>query len=335
MMLSRGNILVVDDEVNLCRILDAKLTKSGYEVMTVHDGQQAVEKVQERQFDLVLLDLILPKLDGLEALEKIRKINSEVPVIIMTACENTDAESRARSCGASAFISKPFDLDRLVMLVQNTSTEARSISTETTVLDGSGIFRPGQKLTIKMAEKSEGFVDTKLIERTDVRLRVEPATPTDIAKFSMEEIVQVFVPAHDAMYKFHSPVTISDDKTTIGLELPHVMYRVQRRKYPRVGVKAPLKFQEELGSGVKRGYTQDIGVGGMSIITKTPIDIGVQLRLESNAILHLDSMKCSGVVTRCTKVDDSTREEWKVALQFVEPDPNLRRALLQHLALAG
>ena len=124
-ILSRGNILVVDDEVNLCRILDAKLTKSGYQVVTVHDGLQAVEKVQERQFDLVLLDLILPKLDGLEALEKIRKINAELPVIIMTAYSDLDSAVSAFQGGAFEYLPKPFDLSELVAIVGRAISEPK------------------------------------------------------------------------------------------------------------------------------------------------------------------------------------------------------------------
>ncbi|MCC6485615.1 MAG: response regulator [Armatimonadetes bacterium] len=334
-MLSRGNILVVDDEVNLCRILDAKLTKSGYEVMTVHDGQQAVEKVQERQFDLVLLDLILPKLDGLEALEKIRKINSEVPVIVMTACENTDAESRARSRGASAFISKPFDLDRLVMLVQNTSTEARSISAQSTVVDGSGLFRPGQKLTLAISEDATHTYQARLVKRVDSRLNVELSEPEDAATLKSQGQVEARIGAMDAMYRFTSAVEATQQDRELVLHLPQVMYRIQRRKYPRVGVKAPVRFQGESDSAVRDGYTEDVGVGGMSIIAGAPVEPGQVLHVESSAILHLDSIKCAGQVLRCTRQDSSSREEWKLALQFTDPDPNLRRALLQHLALAG
>jgi len=60
-VVTKGNVLVVDDEVNLCRIIGAKLARSGYDVVTVHDGQQAVEKVRDSDFDVVLLDLILPR----------------------------------------------------------------------------------------------------------------------------------------------------------------------------------------------------------------------------------------------------------------------------------
>jgi CheY-like chemotaxis protein len=94
-MVTKGNVLVVDDEVNLCRILGAKLAKSGYSVVAMHDGLQAVEKVRETDFDVVLLDLILPKMDGLTALAEIRGMRSSLPVIVMTACENAEALAQA------------------------------------------------------------------------------------------------------------------------------------------------------------------------------------------------------------------------------------------------
>ena len=120
-MVTKGSVLVVDDEINLCRIIGAKLAKSGYDVVAVHDGRQAVEKVRDSEFDVVLLDLILPKMDGLSALAEIRKLKSALPVIVMTACENAEVLEEARSQGVSAYVNKPFDLDTLVSLVANTS----------------------------------------------------------------------------------------------------------------------------------------------------------------------------------------------------------------------
>ena len=120
-MLSKGSILVVDDEINLCRILGAKLAKSGFSVVAVHDGQQAIDRVRETSFDIVLLDLILPKVDGLSALAEIRNLDNDLPVIVMTACESSETMERARRHGVSAYVNKPFDLDSLVELVQTTS----------------------------------------------------------------------------------------------------------------------------------------------------------------------------------------------------------------------
>mgnify|MGYP002682201512 FL=1 len=334
-ILSRGNILVVDDEVNLCRILDAKLTKSGYQVVTVHDGLQAVEKVQERQFDLVLLDLILPKLDGLEALEKIRKINAELPVIIMTACENTDAVTRARSQGAAAFVSKPFDLDRLVMLVQNTSSEGRSISSETTVMDGSGIFRKNQILTIEAPEQGAETVKARLEERTDATLSLALLDASQAGLIPASGDVQVYIPAPDALYRFTTAVLGNGGDGCVALSLPQLMYRVQRRKSPRLGLKAPITCREPGARSQRKGYTEDIGLEGMSIVIPAEVAPGKTLKIESGAVLHLDSVRCAGEVLRCEPVHSGGRDQWKVALKFTEPDPNLRRAILQHLALSG
>ncbi len=93
-MVTKGRVLVVDNEINLCRIIGAKLVRSGYNVVAVHDGLQAVEKVRESDFDVVLLDLILPKMDGLSAFAKIRDMRNALPVIVMTACENAEAVER-------------------------------------------------------------------------------------------------------------------------------------------------------------------------------------------------------------------------------------------------
>lgn len=332
-MLSKGNILVVDDEVNLCRILDAKLTKSGYDVMTVHDGLQAVEKVQEKQFDLVLLDLILPKLDGLEALEKIREINSNLPVIIMTACENTDAVSRALAQGASGFVSKPFDLDRLVMLVQNTSTEAHSISTETTIISTSGIFRGGQPVILQSVDNGKGSWPARLLERSQSSLTVALSDPSSGPAFARGDRVDIRIVTAEAMYRFHSSILDSDGGTCYSLDLPHVMYRVQRRRYPRLELKTQVKYCDDASSLTKAGYTEDVGPAGISMITSSPLTQGQEIDFEVKAILHMERFTGHGEVLRCDKVERQDRKRWRIAVKFTEPDPELRRVLLQHLAV--
>jgi CheY-like chemotaxis protein len=78
-------ILLADDDVNLRRVLEFQLTEAGYEVLTARDGAEALEIFTGNDFDCVISDLRMPKLSGLELLEKIKAINAEIPVIVITA----------------------------------------------------------------------------------------------------------------------------------------------------------------------------------------------------------------------------------------------------------
>ena len=110
-------ILVADDEANMRWALDKALSKVGYEVITVENGQAALESIQEDRPDLVLLDLKMPKMDGIEVLREVKTIVPELQVIMMTAHGSTATAVEAMKLGAYDYIMKPFDIDELLMAV--------------------------------------------------------------------------------------------------------------------------------------------------------------------------------------------------------------------------
>lgn len=100
-------ILVAEDEVTIARVLSAYLKHAGYEVLHVFDGHEAVAVFQEKAPDLVLLDVMLPGMEGWEVLQEIRK-SSAVPVIMLTALGDLDYKLKGLNQGADDYISKPF-----------------------------------------------------------------------------------------------------------------------------------------------------------------------------------------------------------------------------------
>lgn len=328
-MHKRGNILVVDDEINLCRILDAKLTRSGYEVMTVHDGLQAVEKAKEQRFDLVLLDLILPKLGGLEALERIRKIRSDVPVIIMTACESSDALSRAMSQGICAFLSKPFDLERLVTLVQNTSAESHSVATGIHLGEESGIFRKGQPVTVETLNNGDAIIRCLLRSRGDSCLELMPEQGEGSVREGAS--VRVLIPAPEALFRFVSMVyKVRHDGFSVAL--PQVVSRVQRRRSPRVELQTGVALRCQNASECTRGNTWNVSAGGLSAVVADPLVAGRLVDIEARQVLHIDHFAASGTVLRCSMEERDGRLQWRLAVEFDRQNAVLRRAILSHLA---
>jgi two-component system nitrogen regulation response regulator NtrX len=112
-------ILVVDDEVSICRSLTAILSDEGYQVLVAGSGEEAVKIVEEEMPQLVLLDVWLPGMDGLETLKAFKKINPQSLVIIMSGHGTIETAVKATKLGAFDFIEKPLSLDKIIILVNN------------------------------------------------------------------------------------------------------------------------------------------------------------------------------------------------------------------------
>jgi len=109
----RFRILVVDDEERILNFLSTKLKASGYEVLTAPNGVKGLEQVQAQEPDMVVLDLLMPKMDGLEMLKQLRTF-SPVPVIILTAKGADTDRIKGLQLGADDYLPKPFNPDELV-----------------------------------------------------------------------------------------------------------------------------------------------------------------------------------------------------------------------------
>ena len=111
-------ILVVDDDPSLRQMLTTVLAAQGYTVQPAEDGLAAVAAVQEAFFDLILMDIRMSRLGGIGALERIKEISPNIPVIIMTAYASVDTAIQALKTGAYDYLTKPLDLDELKILLQ-------------------------------------------------------------------------------------------------------------------------------------------------------------------------------------------------------------------------
>lgn len=104
--MTNKKILIIEDEKDLAEALREKLTAAQFEVVCAFDGKEGINYLEEYQFDLVLLDVIMPKMDGFEVLKKIKKMNSTIPVVILSNLSQPEDEKRALDMGAKAFFLK-------------------------------------------------------------------------------------------------------------------------------------------------------------------------------------------------------------------------------------
>lgn len=112
-MSTQGTVLVIDDDKTLLRLLQEALTKAGYQVILTSNGIDGLQEMYARQPDLVLLDVMMPRMDGWETLSRIRQI-SRVPVIMLTAKDGEQEKVRGFNLGVDDYVTKPFSFAELV-----------------------------------------------------------------------------------------------------------------------------------------------------------------------------------------------------------------------------
>jgi len=112
-------ILLVEDEESIRDVVKLNLELEGYEVVTTGEGRRAIKHFQEEHFDLILLDVMLPEINGFQICEQIRLTNMDVPIIFLTAKDGTMDRISGLKRGADDYITKPFNLEELLLRVKN------------------------------------------------------------------------------------------------------------------------------------------------------------------------------------------------------------------------
>lgn len=151
-------ILIVEDEEKLARFTELELMHEGYETAKAFDGRTGLEMAESGEYDLILLDIMLPGLNGIEVLRRIRK-NSDVPVILLTARDSVMDKVSGLDTGADDYITKPFDIEELLARIR-AALRKRTPSAEVSSLLTSGL------LTLDTASHIVKY-DGKTIELTN------------------------------------------------------------------------------------------------------------------------------------------------------------------------
>lgn len=114
------NLLVIDDEMDIAETVKIRLEVNGYSVALAYDGLDGIEKAAKTRPDLILLDILMPQVDGFEVCRRLRQIpeTKNIPVIMLTAIKSPESLQKAREAGAQDYLVKPFESGELVEMVR-------------------------------------------------------------------------------------------------------------------------------------------------------------------------------------------------------------------------
>ena len=158
------SILIIDDEKAIRKTLSEILSYEGYKTEEAGDGEEGLKKFKERAYDVVLCDIKMPKMDGIEFLEKAREANPDVPIIMISGHGTIETAVEAVKKGAYDFISKPPDLNRLLITIRN-------------ALDKTNLVTETKTLKRRIAKVQEMIGDSSPIKK--IKDTIEKVGPTD------------------------------------------------------------------------------------------------------------------------------------------------------------
>jgi two-component system alkaline phosphatase synthesis response regulator PhoP len=152
------SILLVEDEENLHDALKLNLELENYQVTSAFDGAEAMKAVQNEYFDLIIMDVMLPEIDGFSVTQNIRLTNTEVPILILSAKDSSSDRVQGLKKGADDYLTKPFNLEELLLRVQKLIEKNKRLQDKSTLGDtysfgGHTINFKAQEATLARGEK--------------------------------------------------------------------------------------------------------------------------------------------------------------------------------------
>jgi two-component system alkaline phosphatase synthesis response regulator PhoP len=135
MMASKANILLVEDEENLHETLKLNLEMEGYEVSSAFNGTEALKKIANEYFDLIIMDIMLPEVDGIAVTESVRVNNNEVPILMLSAKNAGSDRVLGLKKGADDYLTKPFNLEELLLRVEKLINKNKKLQEKETIGD--------------------------------------------------------------------------------------------------------------------------------------------------------------------------------------------------------
>ena len=194
-------VLVVDDEASIRRNIGDLLSPLGYSIVLAEDGASAIKNFSEKCPGLVILDINMPDMNGLDVLEEIKRINKDVQVIVFTAFGTSERAMRAMKLGAFEYIEKPFELDEFLLIVER-AFQYGSLLIELkqlrTLVDGSGTIVTGNNIIGKSPKMQEIYKLIGRLAATDATVLIQGESGT--GKELVADAIQRHSGFHDKPY---------------------------------------------------------------------------------------------------------------------------------------
>ena len=170
-MQKKHSILLVEDEENLQDALRLNFEMEGYDVTSVYDGAEALKAIHNEYFDLIVLDVMLPEIDGITVCENIRLFNSEIPILILSAKNSSTDRVMGLQKGADDYLTKPFDLTELLLRVKKLINKSKLISSKAPITE---VFNFGKNnINFKALEcKTKGGETVALTKKEAMLLKL-------------------------------------------------------------------------------------------------------------------------------------------------------------------
>ena len=155
----KANILLVEDEENLHETIKLNFELEGYEVTSAFDGSQALQAIANEYFDLIVLDIMLPEIDGISVTENVRLNNIETPILILSAKNSSNDRVLGLKKGADDYLTKPFNLEELLLRVDKLIEKNKRLKTKTQLND---IYNFGNNTIDFKAQVAHSFNNQKI-----------------------------------------------------------------------------------------------------------------------------------------------------------------------------
>jgi len=137
--MAKTRVLIVDDEPNIRDLLATSLRFAGYEIQTAANGAQAVAAVTESEPDIILLDVMLPDMNGFSVTKKLRSSGIQAPILFLTARDEVEDKITGLTVGGDDYLTKPFSLDEVVARIQAILRRTKTVDTESAVIDAGAV----------------------------------------------------------------------------------------------------------------------------------------------------------------------------------------------------
>lgn len=330
--MSTPRVLVADNEVNLCKVLAARLQQSGLQCVVAYDGVQALEIIRSQPVDVAVLDVRLPRQNGVQILREIRRDRPQLPCILITAFDDVELHEEAVRLGANAILQKPFDLEAFTELVW------REVTAPVPEAGARMLLQNGETVVVDIRRGEWSYTYTpRVISQDDRTLEIEPPLAVLDAEVLSRGVAIVQFARGDGVYQFRSRIHLTTvPRQALYLRKPASIRRLQRRKHPRVVEEGQVSLafsfrgEREVAPLTLTGELYDLSSGGFSVLLPQAPPVGEEASFQMTLPeANLTLIGQARVVRVGGVIAERVPAAYRVGLEFTRLAPAMRQALAE------